>query len=153
MEQALRESEQRFRKLADTATVGIWATEPSKVVSFCYKTALTLAGVPWSSLLEIAGPNLRIATIWIALISLTFALSPPAAVAVSSAGLPRLDGQYCWVLNTGIPHFVDSVYVGHRTVIDIPDIKRSHEQMLASQKLESLGVRAAGIRYRRRLAG
>jgi signal transduction histidine kinase len=60
----------------------------------------------------------------------------------------RADGQYRWVLNTGIPRFVDSVYVGHiGTVIDISDIKRSHEQMLASQKLESLGSLAAGIAH------
>jgi hypothetical protein len=58
----------------------------------------------------------------------------------------RVDGKYRWVLNTGTPRFVDSVYVGHiGTVVDITDIKRSHERMLASQKLESLGVLAAGL--------
>jgi signal transduction histidine kinase len=62
--------------------------------------------------------------------------------------LRRADGQYRWVLNTGIPRFVDHVYVGHiGTVVDTTDLKLSHEQMLATQKLESLGALAAGIAH------
>ena len=60
----------------------------------------------------------------------------------------RADGQYRWVLNTGIPRFVERVYVGHiGTVVDTTDLKVSHEQMFATQKLESLGALAAGIAH------
>src|SRR5262249_36749119 len=140
VEQALRESEQRFRNLADTAPVGIWVTDPDRAVSFYNKTALNFAGYEMEQLIENG---------WTELVHRedleTFNSTYHSAVAARSSfriecRMRRADGQYRWVLNTGIPRFVDSVYVGHiGTVIDISDIKRSHEQMLASQKLESLG--------------
>jgi two-component system cell cycle sensor histidine kinase/response regulator CckA len=62
--------------------------------------------------------------------------------------MKRADGQYRWVLNTGIPRFVDRTFVGHiGTVVDTTDLKLSHEQLLATQKTESLGALAAGIAH------
>ena len=144
--QALRESEERFRNLANTAPVGIWATGPDQLVSFFNKTALSFLGRPME---ELRGGR------W------TERVHPDDAdrvysTYVSAAGsrspfrieyrMRRADNQYRWVLNTGVPRFVNGVYVGHiGTVIDTTDLKRSHEQLLATQKLESLGVLAAGI--------
>jgi signal transduction histidine kinase len=62
--------------------------------------------------------------------------------------LRRADGQYRWMLNTGAPRFVNDTYIGHiGTISDTTDLRRSHEQLLAAQKLESLGVLAAGIAH------
>ncbi len=147
-EMSLRESERLFRDLADTAPVGIWVTDSNKNVSFLNSTALEFAG---RRLEDLAGNN------WTDLLhpddrELVFS---SYAEAVAGRGtfrtecrFRRADGQFRWLLNTGIPRFVNGVYIGHiGTVSDTTDLKRNHEQMLAAQKLESLGVLAAGIAH------
>ena len=147
-EQALRESEQRFRGLADTAPVGIWVTNPDKLPSFYNKRALTFTGRTMNQLIgnrwtEIVHPEDRH----------DFCAAFEAAIAARrgfrmECRMQRADGQYRWVLNTGIPRFVDRVYIGHiGTVIDTTDLRLSHEQLLANEKLESLGALAAGIAH------
>ena len=57
-------------------------------------------------------------------------------------------GKYRWILHTGIPRFVGGVYSGHiGTSLDITDLKRTHEQTMVNQKLESLGVLAGGVAH------
>ena len=147
-EQALRESEARFRNLADTAPVGIWVTDPNRLAVFYNKRTLTFSGRTMDQLIgdrwvELVHPDDR---------------DGVCAAYRSAVGsrrpfrmecrMRRADGQYRWVLNTGIPRFVDHLYVGHiGTVVDMTDLKLSHEQMLAAQKLESLGALAAGIAH------
>ena len=147
-EQALRESEQRFRTLADTAPVGIWVMDQDKLASFYNKRALSFTGRTTDQLIgnrwaELVHPDDRNA------ISSAF----DSAVVERrpfrmECRMLRADGAYRWVLNIGIPRFVEGVYVGHiGTVVDTTDIKLSHEQMLAAQKVESLGALAAGIAH------
>jgi len=147
-EQALRESEERFRSLADTAPVGIWVTNPDKLASFYNKRALTFTGWTMEQLVgnrwtELVHPEDRD----------DVCSAFHAAVAAQRAfrtecRMRRSDGQYRWVLNTGIPRFVERVYVGHiGTIIDTTDLKLNHEQILAAEKLESLGALAAGIAH------
>jgi PAS domain S-box-containing protein len=63
--------------------------------------------------------------------------------------LRRADGEYRWILNNGVPRFarkgVFEGFVG--SCIDITDLKQTHARMLASQKLESLGLMAAGVAH------
>jgi PAS domain S-box-containing protein len=147
-EQALRESEERFRSLADTAPVAIWVTDPDRLGSFFNKRALTFAGRTMEELIgdrwtELVHPDDRdgICSAYHS----AFAARRPFRMEYR---MKRADGQYRWVLNTGIPRFVDRVYVGHiGTVVDTTDLKLSHEQMLATQKMESLGALAAGIAH------
>lgn len=147
-ETALRESESRLRNLADTAPVGIWVTDVDNRVSFLNSTALAFAGRPME---EMLGEN------WTDLLhpdDREQVLSTYAA-AVARRGafrtecrLRRADGQYRWLLNTGTPRFVNGAYLGHMgTISDMTDLKRNHEEMLAAQKLESLGFLAAGIAH------
>src|SRR4029077_18500972 len=61
--------------------------------------------------------------------------------------LRRADGVYRWVLGSGAPRFAPegefAGYVGN--CIDITDLKRSQEEDVARQKLESVGRLAGGI--------
>ncbi len=147
-EQALRESEERFRSLADTAPVAIWLTGPDRLGSFFNKRALTFAGRTMKDLIgdrwtELVHPDDRDG-VCAAYFSAVVARRPFRI----ECRMKRADGQYRWVLNTGIPRFVDRIYVGHiGTVVDTTDLKVSHEQMLVTQKMESLGALAAGIAH------
>jgi PAS domain S-box-containing protein len=57
-------------------------------------------------------------------------------------------GAVRWVLHTGIPRFTGGVFMGHiGTTIDITNLKRSQERMIAAEKLQSLGYLTAGIAH------
>ncbi len=148
-EQALRESEERFRHLADTAPVMIWVTGPDRVVSFLNKTWLKFTGRTLDKDLQKA---------W------TESVHPEdlrRCVDCYSAAyeqkrdfrleyrLRRADGEYRWVLCSGTPRFAPggdfAGYIG--SDIDITDEKNAQTQAFERQKLESLGVLCSGIAH------
>ena len=104
-EAKLLESEARFRNLADTAPVMIWMTDSSKLCNYCNK--------PW---LEFTGRTLEeeLGYGWTEFIHLD-----DKAICMENFSsefdnkrefnneyrLKRYDGQYRWILNTGIPRF------------------------------------------------
>lgn len=63
--------------------------------------------------------------------------------------LHRDDGEYRWVLDRGVPRFeAGGAFVGYiGSCIDITDLKLSHQERLAAEKMKSLGVLAAGIAH------
>ena len=148
-EQALRESEERFRHMADTAPVMIWVTGPDRVVSFLNKTWLKFTGRTLDKDLQKA---------W------TESVHPEdlrrCVDCYSSAyeqnrdfrleyRLRRADGEYRWVLCSGTPRFAPggafAGYIG--SDIDITDEKNAQAQAFERQKLESLGVLCSGIAH------
>ena len=148
-EQALRESEERFRHMADTAPVMIWVTGPDRVVSFLNKTWLNYTG-------RILDKDLQKA--W------TESVHPEdlrrCVDCYSSAyeqnrdfrleyRLRRADGEYRLVLCSGTPRFsTGGVFAGYiGSDIDITDEKRAQAQAFERQKLESLGVLCSGIAH------
>jgi PAS domain S-box-containing protein len=147
-ERAVRESEMRFRNLANRAPVGMWVTGPDKSVTFFNKRALLFTGRKLEQLVQggwsdIVHPDD---------LDGVYARYIPAVNARRSFRIEcrvrRPNGRYRWVLTTGIPISMEGAYAGHiGTSIDITDLKRTHNQILAAQKLESLGVMAAGIAH------
>ncbi|MBV8553240.1 MAG: response regulator [Acidobacteriaceae bacterium] len=146
--QALRESEERFSNVADTAPVLIWGSGPDKLCTFFNK--------PW---LEFTGRSMEeeLGEGWTAGVHpddldrcySTYSSAFDARRSFQMEyRLRRADGEYRWMLDTGIPRFVGGVLAGYiGTMVDITDLKRNQEQLLATQKLESLGVLAAGIAH------
>jgi CheY-like chemotaxis protein len=63
--------------------------------------------------------------------------------------LRRADGEYRWMLDTGVPRFEPggtfAGYIG--SCIDITDLKRAQEESLAMQKLDSVATLAGGIAH------
>ncbi len=148
-ERALRESEGRFRQMANTAPVMIAVAGPDQQVTFLNKGWLDFTGrtmdqelgTGWTASLH---PDDREQVL--AAISSAFADRQPCHLEYR---LRRADGEYRAVVCSGVPRFeADGTCAGYvASLVDITDLKRSNEEALARQKLESLGVLAGGIAH------
>jgi PAS domain S-box-containing protein len=148
IEQALRESEARFRSLADTAPVGIWVTDADLNPTFYNQNALKFTGLTMSTLIRNEWKSLVHPDDLHAVISKCTGAVKSRSPFQFECRFRRADGEYRWALSTGIPRFLSNVYVGHiGTTTDVTDLRRNHEHQLATQKLESLSALASGIAH------
>jgi PAS domain S-box-containing protein len=148
-QQSLRESEARFRSMADTAPVMIWISGPDKLATFFNKGWLDFTGrrmedelgFGWASGLP---PDQRDECL-----TGYFSAFDERRSWRAECQLRRADGEYRWMLCNGAARFApDGVFAGYVvSCSDITDLKRVQEAALARQKLESLGVLAAGIAH------
>jgi PAS domain S-box-containing protein len=146
---ALRESEERFRNMADTAPVLIWISGPDKRCTFFNQGWLRFTGRTmeqelgngWSE-----GVHPDDLDRCIAIYSTSFDARRPFLMEYR---IRRADGEYRWVLDHGVPRFAPggdfAGYIG--TCADITEVKLTLEAALASQKLESVGQLAGGIAH------
>ena len=135
-EEALRESEERFRLIANTAPVMIWMSGTDNEITYLNQTWLDYAG---------RASDAAVATLQ------AMVLHPDEAERCREVyekaveqrvrfqlehRLRRHDGEYCWVVTTGVPRYnADGSFVGYiGTSVDITERKRA-EAVLASQKL------------------
>ena len=135
-EGALRESEERFRLIANSAPVMIWMSDTDNEISYLNQTWLDYAGRPSDAAVE----KLR-----------AMVLHPDEAERCREVyekafeqrepfqlehRLRRHDGEYRWVVTAGVPRYnADGTFVGYiGTSVDITERKLA-EAALASQKL------------------
>ncbi len=147
-EGALRESDERFRYIADSAPVMIWAHGPDKAQRFYNKQVSTFTGRTIDDLIDQGCvPSIhpedrdRCAALYLQ--------SWDARQGFQiHYRMRRADGEYRWVMTTAVPRQFDATQAGLvGTIIDITDLQRAHEQKLKASKLESVGVLAAGIAH------
>ena len=148
-EAAARASEELFRIMADTAPVMIWLSGPDKLCTFCNKGWLAFTGRTleeelgngWTS-----GVHPDDLSHCLAVYSSSFDARRKFQMEYR---MRRADGEYSWLLDTGVPRLASggefAGYIG--SCIDITELKRTQEEALARQKLESLGVLAGGIAH------
>jgi PAS domain S-box-containing protein len=136
MEEALRESEQGFRELADQAPVMIWTTDPNGLVEFVNEgwlryTGTTLEqelGASWA--LGVHPDDLD-----------SFLASWNEALEARRPWereyrLRRRDGEYRWVVDRGVPRYEHGDYAGYvGTAVDI------HPRKLLEARLRAVAER------------
>jgi PAS domain S-box-containing protein len=148
-EAELRESEERFRTMADSAPVLIWVSGTDKRCTFFNKgwldfTGRTMEQVQGDGWAEDVHPD------DFSRCYSTFASAFDERRSFQMEyRLRRADGEYRWLIDHGVPRFASggdfSGYIG--SCIDITDLKRAQEEAVAGQKLEALGVLANGIAH------
>ena len=146
--EALRESEERFQNMADTAPVMIWVSGPDKLCTFFNKRWLDFTGRAAADELGegwVQGVHPEDLDRCVATYRTSFDTRRHFQ---AEFRLRRADGTYRWLLSDGAPRFEGEAFAGYiGSCVDITEIKRSQEQALARQKVESLGSLIGGIAH------
>ncbi len=146
-EASLRESEARFRKLADTAPVLIWMSGPDKLCTYFNKPWLEFTGRGLEEELgngwaEGVHPDDRVRCLGTYVSA--FDARRPFEMEYR---LRRHDGEYRWVLDKGVPRAAEggtfAGYIG--SCIDITERKRSEQALRESEERLSLAVHGTGM--------
>jgi PAS domain S-box-containing protein len=135
--QAVRESEGRFRLVANTAPVLIWMSAPDKLCDYFNQSWLDFTGRPLSAELGhgwAEGVHPDDLTACLDTYTKAFDARRPFEMQYR---LRRLDGEYRWIFDAAVPRFNgDSSFAGYiGSCIDITDRK------LAEEALSSMGRR------------
>jgi PAS domain S-box-containing protein len=138
---ALRESEARFRDVADTAPVLIWMSGPDKEGVFFNKGWLAFTGRTLDQ--ELGGGWLKAVhpddlAHCLDVCSTAFGKREPFTIEFR---LRRKDGEYRWVHDTGTPRFEAGVFVGYiGSCLDITERRQAElDQQLQSTELARVG--------------
>ena len=149
-EEALRESEERFRLIANTAPVMIWMSGAEGQISYLNQTWIAYTGRPLDAMAgqrqaDVLHPDE--AERCVEVYGKAFVQREPFQM---EHRLRRHDGDYGWVVTVGVPRYDGGgAFAGHiGTTIDITERKLAEEALSAvSQKLieahEEEGARIA----------
>jgi len=142
-EKSLKESEQRFRSLADTAPVFVWMCDTKGLIVFVNKPWLDFRGrtfeeeigVGWFSGLHPDDVQRVVAVVM-------GALGNPGNFSVECR-IRRADGQYRWILSSGTPRYdAERRFAGYvGTCVDVTDARADREALRVAR--DELAARVA----------
>ena len=138
MEQSLQETEERFRRIADSAPVLIWMSDPNKLRTYFNRRWLDFTGRSLEQELGngwLQGVHPQDLTTFLESYSKTLDQRLPSTITYR---VKRHDGEYRWLVDTGAPTFNPdgsfSGYIG--SCIDETDRKAAEEVLrTVSRKL------------------
>ena len=142
-EAALRESESRFRNLADHAPVMIWVTDPTGACHYVNERWCNFTGTSRQKNYEFG---------WLDSVHADDRKKSGSVFRSAAANkeafraeyrLRRHDGEYRWVIDSAAPRFAhDGAYLGHiGSVLDVTNEKRAEEEIRRAR--DQLEVRVA----------
>lgn len=150
-EQSLRESERRFREIADSAPVLIWTTDRDKNCNFLNKGWLDFTGRTLDQELGLG---------WRASVHPDDLAQVQSSIATVDGRLPieheyrlrRHDGEYRWILIRGVPRYgPGGEFLGYIGLgIDVTERKRLEEadrQLSHAARLATLGELTAVVSH------
>ncbi len=146
-ESVLRESEERFRLLADTAPVLIWQSGKDKLCTYFNKPWLEFTGRSLESELGNGwAEGVHPEDLQRCLDTYTQSFDRREKFRMEYR-LRHLDGKYRWVLDVGVPRFnVDGSFAGYIGIgVDISERKLAGEALRASEERLRLAQQAARI--------
>jgi PAS domain S-box-containing protein len=143
----LRESELRFRNVANTVPVLIWMADTDMLCSFVNKGWLDFTG---------RTPEQELGTGWaegihredvdrcLEVVTNSFAARQEFRIEYR---LRKRDGAYGWVLDTGVPRFApDGAFLGYiGSCVDITERREAEAELRASQERMTLAAEAAQL--------
>ena len=147
VENALRESEQRFRLMADTAPVMVWRSNAAKECDFFNlpwlefrgRTSAQEEGFGWSS-----GVHPADLERCLAVYTSAFDERRPFQMEFR---LQRADGEYRWVLDSGVPRFgPDGAFAGFiGSCFDITERRQAVDALQESEKRYALATASGSV--------
>ena len=148
-EQALRESNDRFKVMADTAPVMILARDSDQNATFFNKAWLDFRGRTLEQELGRGWTQGVYPGDLPGYLEDLYSACAQRKEYQLQFRLRRADGEYREILCHGVPRFeLSRTFQGYiAACADLTDFKRAQQEAMARQKLESLGVLAGGIAH------
>ena len=137
-EEAVRESEERFRRIANTAPVMIWITDINGYVTYLNDTYLDFTGLPLAAALGHGWMKVPHPDDVERCRDMYMKAAEQRGPFQMEQRLRRHDGEYRWVVSTGAPRYnADASFAGYiGTAVDITERKLAEEALsTVSQKL------------------